>query len=448
MAQSLPKLLVLLLLALGLPLALPVVCAVAVAQTTPTAPAGGDDAVRFKIQAGGRDLYKIAIPLPTGGDKNAATQAAAQLNNDLSLSGFFKVIDSSATLANLQAEGLTINAPDWRNVGAEGVVKGRFTPMGGDVKDEFRLYEVSRGDQPVLSKDYRAPANGLRGVIHSWAGEIVRYYTNEDPFFNSRIVFSAGIAKMRRDLFVMDWDGAGVYGITKSSQNILPSWSPNASEVAFTSYLAGKPDLYSMPSSGGKPRVISSRPGLNMGAAYSPDGSKIAATLSQDGNSEIYLLSRDGAIIKRLTSNTFIDTSPSWSPDGNRIAFVSDRFGSPQIWTMNADGSNQQRLSRRGNYNQTPRWSPRKDQPLIAFTARDEKYNYDIFTLNADTGEVVRITEGHGSNQNPSWAPNGRAIAYESSRGGIWISTFDGRTERQVYKGAASSPSWSPLLGR
>jgi TolB protein len=114
---------------------------------------------------------------------------------------------------------------------------------------------------------------------------------------------------------------------------------------------------------------------------------------------------------------------------------------------MNADGSNQQRLTRRGNYNQTPRWCPRKDVPLIAFTARDEKYNYDIFTINPDTGEMVRITEGHGSNQNPSWAPNGRALAYESSRGGVWISTFDGRTERQVYKGNASSPSWSPLLG-
>ena len=416
------------------------------AQTPP--PAGADDAVRFKIQAGGRDLYKIALPLPVGADKPMGKPIADQLNVDLSLSGFFKVIDSSATLANLQAEGLGINPQDWRNVGAEGVSKIRITPMGSEVKVECRLFEVGKGDVPVLSKDYRAQANSLRGAVHSWAGEIVRYYTNEDPFFNSRIVFSAGAGKMRRDLVEMDWDGVGAFPITRTSQNILPSWSPNATEVAFTSYLLGKPDLYVMSSTGGKPRAISTRPGLNMGAAFSPDGSKIAATLSQDGNSEIYILSRDGAVIRRLTNNTFIDTSPTWSPDGSKLAFVSDRFGSPQIWTMNADGSNQQRLTRRGNYNQTPRWSPRKDQNLIAFTARDEKYNYDIFTVNADSGEIVRITEGHGSNQNPSWAPNGRAIAYESSRGGIWISTFDGRTEHQVYKGNASSPAWSPLLGR
>jgi TolB protein len=183
-----------------------------------------------------------------------------------------------------------------------------------------------------------------------------------------------------------------------------------------------------------------------MGAAFSPDGSKIAATLSQDGNSEIYLLSREGAIIKRLTNNPFIDTSPTWSPDGTKIAFVSDRHGSPQIWTMNADGSNQLRLTRRGNYNLNPAWSPKRDEPLIAFTARDEKGAYDIFTVNADSGAMVRITQGQGSNQHPSWAPNGRAVVYESSRGGLWISTYDGRTERQVYRGSAAAPAWGPAL--
>jgi len=401
--------------------------------------------IRFKISAGGRDLYKIALPLPVG-DRAAAQTAQDVLNNDLSLSGFFKVVDPKAYLANLAAEGLSINPQDWRNVGAEGVIKARATPTGKDLKMEFRLYEVARGDQPVLSKDYRAPASDVRSLMHQFAAEVVKYYTGEDSFFVSRIAFSAHAGTRRKDIYVMDWDGGGVYALTRSSQNILPAWSPSGSELAMTSYLAGKPDLYVVAAGGSRPRAVSSRPGLNMGASWSPDGSKLALTLSQDGNSEIYLISPSGAILKRLTNNPYIDTSPSWSPDGSRIAFVSDRHGSPQIWVMNADGSNQQKLTRRGTYNQTPAWCPRKEMPLVAFTARDEKYNYDIFTVNVDTGEVVRITEGHGSNQRPTWAPNGRAIAYESTRGGVWISTFDGRTERQVYRGSASSPAWGPSL--
>ena len=89
---------------------------------------------------------------------------------------------------------------------------------------------------------------------------------------------------------------------------------------------------------------------------------------------------------------------------------------------------------------------PRKDVPLIAFSARDEKMAYDIFTINVDSGEMVRVTEGHGSNLHPTWAPNGRAVGYESSRGGLWISTADGRTERQVYRGSVKAPNWGPSL--
>jgi TolB protein len=404
-----------------------------------------DDAVRFKISAGGRDLYKIAVPMPLG-DRAMAQVAVDVIGNDLTLSGFFKVIDAKATLANLQAEQLTINPQDWLNVGAEGVTKARATPYGSEVKYEFRLFELTKGDTPVLSKDYRGSMSSARRLAHQWAAEVVKYYTGENSFFASRIAFSADNGKRRRDVFVMDWDGAGLQQVTTASQNILPNWSPSGAELVFTSFLAGKPDLYITPAAGGKPRSISARPGLNMGGAFSPDGTKIACTLSQDGNSEIYLLGRDGSILKRLTSNPFIDTSPSWSPDGAKIAFVSDRHGNPQIWIMGADGSGQTKITRRGNYNQTPSWTPRSDAPLIAFTARDEKGSYDIFTVNASSGELVRITEGHGSNQHPTWAPNGRAIAYESSRGGVWISTADGRTERQVYKGAASAPSWGPSL--
>ena len=417
------------------------------AAALPVDAQNADDPVRFNVNAGGRDLIKLAIPVGIG-DPSTGGLAQEVMINDLALSGFFKVLDPKAYLADLKTEGMGLNVPDWRNIGAEGVIKARAVGSGTDVRFEFRLYELSRGDQPVLTKEYRGPAATARMMIHQWAGEVVRYYTKEESFFSSKIAFSSSTGQRRRDIVVMDWDGAGVNKLTTASQNILPSWAPSGSEVAFTSFMQGAPYLYALSLRGGKPKVLSNRPGLNMGAAYSPDGSKIALTLSQDSNSEIYLISSTGGIIKRLTSNPFIDTSPSWSPDGSRITFVSDRHGSPQIWVMNADGSNQQRLTRRGNYNQTPRWSPRKDLPLIAFTGRDEKLSYDIFTINPDTSEMARITEGKGSNQAPSWSPNGRAITYESTRKGVWISTFDGKTERQVYKGDAATPSWGPSLNR
>lgn len=412
------------------------------AQQQPPSPSAGD-AIRFRIQASGRDLYRLAIPLPLG-ERSLAEVAMEVASNDLALAGFFKVLDPKSFLANLVLEQLSISPQDWRNVGAEGVIKMRATGYGADIKYEFRLYEVTKGDQPVLSKDYRGSQAMARALVHQFAGDVVRYFTGEDNFFNSRVAFASSSGQRRRDLFLMDWDGNGTVKLTDRSQNMLPAWAPSGRQLVFTSFLGGKPDLYLLDVPGGRSRMLSNRSGINTGAAFSPDGTKVAATLSFEGNSEIYLLDTAGAVLKRLTNNPFIDTSPSWSADGARIAFVSDRHGTPQIWVMNADGSNQRRLTHRGNYNQTPCWSPRSDVPLIAFTARDEKLSYDIFTVNADTEEMVRITENQGSNQHPSWAPNGRALVYESSRGGLWISTADGRTERQVYKGGASAPAWGP----
>jgi TolB protein len=81
---------------------------------------------------------------------------------------------------------------------------------------------------------------------------------------------------------------------------------------------------------------------------------------------------------------------------------------------------------------------------MVAFTARDEKAHFDVFTIDLSTKQLVRLTENQGNNEHPSWAPNGRALVVSSSRGGLWIVTADGKSQRQVYKGQASTPVWGP----
>ena len=319
--------------------------------------------------------------------------------------------------------------------------------IGGDLSVEFRLFEVVKGDSPVLTKNYRAGEVNTRNLAHQFAAEVVKYFTNEDSFFGTQIAFSK-VSGQTKEIAIMDWDGAGVHTVTgNGSQNILPSWHPSGGSLLYTSFVRESPDLWMVAAGGGKPRRISTRSGLNTGGVFAPDGSKLALTLSFEGNSEIYLLTPGGDIVKRLTNNPGIDSSPTWSPDGSQIAFVSDRHGSPQIWKMPAGGGNPVKLTHKGGYNQEPSWSPKpvNGKTVIAFSGRDEKGTFDIFTVDPATQELARLTENRGSNTHPTWAPNARAIAYKSSRGGIFAATFDGKTERPVYRGGAESPSWGPL---
>lgn len=394
----------------------------------------------------GQSLYRIAIPAPLdgGGGGQAASTIQQVMTNDMTLIGLFKVLSPAGFLANLSKEGVGIEVAPWMNVGAQAVVKAKVQVIGGSLSVDFYLYDVAKGSAPVLTKTYKGTVKGARSLAHRFGDDIVKYYTNERGIFTTKIAFAAGNPKTKTShIYVMDYDGYGAYRVSNTGdQNVLPGWSPSG-QLSYTGFLWKNPDLYLVGGSGGRANRISKYPGLNTGGAWSPSGNAIALTLSKDGNSEIYTISPSGSIIRRLTNSPSIDTSPSWSPDGGRIAFVSNRGGSPQIYVMSASGGGAKRVTFKGSYNQEPSWCPKSDQPLIAFTGRDEAGNYDIFTVNVDTGEYKRLTQGQGSNKSPSWAPNGRLIVFSSSRGGLWIMNRDGLNQHRVYSGGGQTPAWS-----
>ncbi len=403
--------------------------------------------VKTKTKSG---LYPIAVPLSTDSDPTLAKLVAEVQSFDLAVASWFQLLDPTSFLADLRAEGLSIEPQRWKDVGAFGVVKSRATTTGGKVFLQFKLYELEKGAEPVLEKQYEGPASEARKLVHRWSDEVVRHFTGEPGFFDSDIVFVTN-RKGKKEIVVMDFDGEGVHAISHNdSVNILPAWSPSGGEIAYTSYMRANPDLYVGTASGGRPKRVAHYPGMNTGASFSPDGKKIAVTLSRDGNSEIYVLNAgDGTIAARLTNNRYIDTSPAWSPDGSEIAFVSNREGGPQIFVMTADGANQRRVSTVGNHNQTPAWCPRKGVRILAYTARDDvSSRFDVVTLDLASGKMTRITQGQGDNEEPTWAPNGWVLAFASRRAdgsGIYLANANGQGEqRLVHRGSVTSPDWGP----
>ncbi|MCG8420523.1 MAG: Tol-Pal system beta propeller repeat protein TolB [Proteobacteria bacterium] len=406
-------------------------------------------AVVIDIDNPNRILYPIAVPRGVDSNRKLSKQVQAIASFNLGVAGWFNILDPRSFLANLKAEGLGIEVQKWKDIGAFGVMKYQIAQNGDEIEIQFRLYEIEKGADPVLSQTHRG--SDVRMLVHRWCNEVVEYFTGDSGFFGSKIAFVRPHRRRGKAIMVMDFDGNGAYKLTRNrSINILPSFSPDGFRVTFTSYMRNNPDLYQVSVNGGRPKRISKHRGMNTGAAWSPDGSKIAVTLSKDGDPEIYLLSADtGEILSRLTRDRAIDASPAWSPTGREIAFVSDREGGPQIFVMNADGSNQRRVSSNGNYNTTPTWSPRKNKRLLAYTTRDGR-KHDIVTLDLDSGEMVRITQNQGSNEEPSFSPNGHAIAFASVRrrggSGIYVVNADGTGKQvRIYKGKVTAVDWGPV---
>ena len=249
--------------------------------------------------------------------------------------------------------------------------------------------------------------------VYNFVNLVMQYFTGTMGIFGTQIAFVGRGSNGLKQIYTMTMDGSAMGSVTSNSAiNVLPAWGPGG-QVMYTSFVNGNPDLFL---GNNNASTLSSRSGMNTGAALSPGGGEIAVTLSKDGNSEIYILDTAGEIVRRCTNNASEDVSPAWSPDGSQIAFVSDRSGGPQIYVMNADCSGQRRVTFAGNYNTTPDWSPNGD--LIAFTGRDSRNRFDIFTVEPVSGFITRLTQDQGNNEEPSFSPDGNYIAFSSTRGG------------------------------
>jgi TolB protein len=384
------------------------------------------------------------------------TQMAGVIRNDLQNSGLFRVIPSSAYIQQNVDASTPPRFPDWRSIGAAGLVVGQVTSTGGNIKVDFRLWDVVSSQQATGLSFNSQPSNWRR-LAHIIADAIYKRITGEDGYFDTRIVYIAESGPQNRRikrLAIMDQDGANHRFLTDGRVLVLtPRFSPTAQEITYLSYFRDQPRVYLFNIDTGQQEVVGDFPGMTFAPRFSPDGKRVIMSLSTEGNSQIYALDLRTRAVKRLTNHASINTSPCYSPDGNWICFNSDRSGGQQLYTMDAEGGSVKRVSfGQGRY-ATPVWSPRGD--LLAFT-KFTSAGFAIGVMRPD-GSGERILTESFLVEGPTWAPNGRVLMYfrqqptdDQGRGGsvrLFSIDLTGFNEREIITPVdGSDPAWSPLI--
>jgi TolB protein len=384
--------------------------------------------VVIDVTAPERALYRIAVPNLLG-DAEMGNAGAETMRNDFRLVSLFEVLDARSFLADLTAEGLGVTPSAWSSVGAQGVIKGQITRVGGQIRVEMRLYELSRGASATLSRTYNGAPGELRNFMHDFANLVLEQLTGRRGAFGTRITFARRVREGRKDVYVASFDGHSVSRVSSGrGVAMLPAFGPGGV-------------WYSLLTDTGMEErpLIDAEESINMGVSIC--GGRAYFTSTRDGNAEIYSSALDGTDVRRLTDHPGIDVSPACGGPGGLIAFVSNRHGSPQIFGMSSSGGGVRRLTYRGSYNQTPAWCPIGEERLMAFTGRSA--GLDVFTVNIDTQQYTRLTQGQGINKDPAFSPDCRMIAFYSTRGGIYISNPEGLNQQLVIPGVAETLRWS-----
>jgi TolB protein len=200
---------------------------------------------------------------------------------------------------------------------------GRTILFDSDRDGGFDIYAMDADGSNVR----RLTTHPARDVAASWSpdGLEIAFMSDRDGGF---------------DVYVMNADGSEQTRLTSTGASWFPMYSPDGARLALH---VGR-DVHVMDANGGELRRLTTDPANGMYPSWSPDATRIAFMSWRNGRTEIFVMNADGSnqqVVVSMTAGDAID--PRWSPDGSRVAFVHLPGGmsgeARSIWVANADGS-------------------------------------------------------------------------------------------------------------
>jgi hypothetical protein len=281
----------------------------------------------------------------------------------------------------------------------------------------FQICSINPDGTGFAQLTFLAPGEGSNHAL-AWSPD------------GTKIAFAAGLNTVAlgldiptSNLWVMNADGSNLTQLTASSADTQPTWSPDGTKIAFTSFrndtnlfgdniLTAQVFVMNADGSNQEPITFPNSAAFDSQPAWSPDGGRIAfvhygfdGAGVDGGYGEIWTVNPDGSGLAQLTAEPSLDPNPitkdrpSWSPDGTRIAFTSEVCcgSSPvalnPIWTVNADGSGEQPVTNNPNvYAFDAAWSPDGTKFVFTCSAEDGSTPFNICVSNADGTDIVHIT--------------------------------------------------------
>ena len=262
----------------------------------------------------------------------------------------------------------------------------------------------------------------------------------------------------KRNIWLLPTQGGGVFQLTRGNTDSGPRWSPDSTQLAFTSGRGEKPQIYLLPiaAPGGEARALTEMDNGAHSPDWSPYGGRIAFLSPMNAEERAAeaadedpppepkdKLERKHRVERKAEDElNRWDPRPIWRiPYRQGTSYVDERYD--QVYIIDAAESDDAKPRRLTDLNASysqPRWSadgasiytdrttiPEGDEPWRA---------KNIFRLDVETGEETAVTKGEYSAYSPNPSPDGKWIAY--GRGHIGVTDMPERLVIMSTDGAES----------
>lgn len=209
-----------------------------------------------------------------------------------------------------------------------------------------------------------------------------------------------------------------------------PAISPDGQTVAF-SY---RGDIWTVPSTGGQARQITTNPAYEACPVWSPDSRQIAFLSTREGSKDVYVVGRNGGSPRRLTTDSGNETPLAWlndstillqasiMPTAASIVFASNSF--PQVYKVSVNGGRMRLFSDITMQD----ISVSKDGAILY---HDQKGYEDYFRKHHQSpicrdiwlyknGTYTKLTDFAGEDRTPVWGSDADTYYYLSEEDGTF----------------------------
>ena len=213
-------------------------------------------------------------------------------------------------------------------------------------------------------------------------------------------------------------------------------------------------DIWTVPRDGGEARRLTSESDVSDGPYYSPDGSQIAYSTSSHGLNDVYVVSSDGGVPRRLTWEAIGNSAVGWTPDGKDVLFASAHASYsdfPRLFRTHADGTGSPTVlplpsAVAGSY--SPDGSTLAYVPVAQWQSAWKHYRggqtTPIWLVNLKTLDLVKIPRENSNDSSPVW--EGDTVYFLSDRDGpVSLFSYDTKT-KSVQSVTSVTPTSQPPL--